>query len=184
MITIDKSLCIGKGSERYCYRHPDDQDICIKVAYKAARNDKQNIKEYQYYRKRLKRVSSWAHIPRCHGWVATDLGPGLAFDFISDIHGKPCRSLHEILVSHSLSLDQLAGPLEELRSYLLDNRIIVCDLRSKNILCRTEGHQTRLYLVDGLGNGDFLKIADHVPALARAKIERHWQRFSTEIKKI
>jgi len=89
------------GDNRLCYNHPDDQSLCIKVNRQGkAETQKANSPFY----KKLRSVASfddnqieyrafqqlviarntpeiWRHIPRCHGWVKTDIGPGLVTDF-------------------------------------------------------------------------------------------------------
>jgi len=183
MIYMDDNLYIGKGSERYCYRHPANREVCIKIDYKKERKNKQNKSEYNYYKNVEKRVTSWAHIPRCHGWIATSMGRGLAFDYIHDSQGAPCRSIKYYLEEKALSWEALEDPLDELYTYLLEQKLVVNDLSPSNLLCRFDSEDScHLYLVDGLANRDFIKLADHVPTLARAKITRHWDRLLLKLR--
>lgn len=182
MLYLDEAAYIGKGSERYCYRHPDCRELCIKISYREDRGNKQNRKEYHYYKKLEKRVAQWSHIPKCHGWVETNLGDGLVFDLVQSESGAPCESIKELLEKKRLTHSDLSAPLEELHRYLLKYRILISDLNPKNVLCGFPDRENpRLYLIDGIGNSDFIKAADKVPFLARAKINRHWTRFIAKL---
>ncbi|PWW28183.1 PhoP regulatory network protein YrbL [Chromohalobacter israelensis] len=182
MIYINDNLYVGKGSERYCYRHPKNSNLCIKLDYKKVRKNKQNKNEYVYYKNIEKRITSWKHIPYCYGWVSTNMGMGLAFDYIHDEQGAPCKSVKYHLDRKTLTRQDLEAPLDELYSYLMEQKLIVNDLNPSNLLCKFEGKNSfRLYLVDGLANRDFIKLADYVPTFARAKINRHWNRLLVKL---
>lgn len=178
MIHLNAGDIVGKGSERCCYVHPGNADRCIKVAYRASRNDKQNRNEIKYLKRLQRNRIDWSHIPRCHGWVETSVGVGLVYDYFHTEDGLPMPGIGRLVTQGRITRSDLAAPLEQLRQYLLSNRIVVRDLKPSNVVCDADaGDSLRLYLIDGIGNGDFVKVADYIPIYARTKIERHWRRF-------
>ena len=85
MLHLEDSLVIGKGAHRVCYRHPLDQDKCIKVANNA--NDSAQALECKYYDKLLAENIDWKHLSRYYGAVATNLGNGHVYQLIKDFDG-------------------------------------------------------------------------------------------------
>ena len=73
--------------------------------------------------------------------------------------------------------------LEELRRYLLDNRVIFSvDMGRFNVLFRRLSEtDARLYVIDGLGNHTAVNWLDNIPHFARRKIRRRWTRFVTRL---
>lgn len=182
MILLSDREFVAKGSTRYCYRHPDNPDRCIKIPHELSRGHKQNRDDARYFKLLERRGVEWCHIPHCHGWVETNVGTGLVFDFFHTPTGFPLPSIARHLKRGHITVDQMAEPLEELKRYLLANRIIIRDLNGTNIVCDVAASDAgRLYLIDGIGNADYIKLANVIPLFARKKIERHWTRFINKL---
>lgn len=178
MLYLDDNLLIGRGTERYCYRHPHDPTRCIKVTHNFQNTRHQNTKDYKYFKKLEERHIDWSHLPRCHGWVVTDKGEGLVFDLIQDENHRPLNSLKQLLESGELKIECLTASLRNLHDYLLRYRIFTSDLRESNIICEANGLQPpHLYIIDGIGDRDFIKLAAHCSPLGRAKVNRQWAKF-------
>ncbi|MHB0774451.1 YrbL family protein [Halomonas sp. WWR20] len=178
MIYLEKSQLIGRGTERECYRHPQNSSLCIKVTHNHENDKQQNAKDYAYFKRLERRRVDWSHLPRCHGWVETDRGPGLAFDLVQDSHAQPLPSLKQLLASKRLDLKELHPALDRLHRYLRDNRIFISDLRDSNIVADIAQPGTpNLYIIDGVGDRDFIKLAAHVAPLGRRKVDRQWAHF-------
>ena len=82
VIRLNRSLLIGKGSSRVCYRHPEDEGKCVKVERHVDRSV--TAEELCRYRRLQKRGISWGNLARYHGDVETDQGPGAVFDMPLD----------------------------------------------------------------------------------------------------
>lgn len=184
MIELDSHLLIGRGSERHCYRHPLNPERCIKVPHYLGRHKQQNEKDFIYYRKLAKRGVEWTHIPRCFGWTETDKGPGLVFELMQDDHGQPLPSIYDLLQNGTITIEQIEPELETLHQYMVRNLIFTSDMGVSNIVCRLmpEGHY-HLYIIDGLGDRDFIKLAAHCRWFGLRKVERQWHRFYTHLDK-
>lgn len=184
MLYLNDSQLVGRGTERYCYRHPHDPSLCVKVTHNLKNNKQQNAKDYDYFKKLEQRRIDWSHLPHCHGWVTTDKGEGLVFDLLQDDNRQPLKSLSQLLKSGGLDLETLEPSLQDLHDYLLRNRIFTSDLRESNIVCDSNGPRPpHLYIIDGIGDRDFIKLAANCPPLGRVKVNRQWAKFMKRMDK-
>lgn len=179
MFKLEKSALIGHGCNREVYRHPDDDSLCIKVVVSG---DTREIgRELDYYRHLEGRGIAWTMLPRYYGEVETSLGPGSVFDLIRDADGRVARTLDHYLATLNRtdqSFHRLTAALAALKNYLLEQRIITMTLMPHNILCRkTESETFQLYIVDNIGNSDYIPICTYSGYFARKKILRKWARF-------
>ena len=172
---------IGEGQERACYLHPEYGDRVIKVQKSDLR--KQTDRELSLYRTLQRRnLQDYSHIPRYYGAVTTNLGPGYVFDLVSNFDGEVSRSLWWYF-THGYPLSEFSQYLDELREYLLLNRIVFSnDMGRFNILLQKRSvTEAKLVVIDGIGNHTALNWLDNVPAFARQKINRRWQRFFSRL---
>ena len=184
MIEIDTHAMIGKGLHRECFVHPEDSNLCVKIVV-AGKSD-ENRREASYYTRLDRRGVSWEMLPRFHGLVQTNLGEGAIFDLVRDYDGPVSHTLAHYLASKRLTAEHatvLRPALANLKSYLLQNRIITMTLKPKNILFQQyAAGEGRLVIVDNIGNSDFIPLANHSKWLARRKIQRKWRRFEANLR--
>ena len=183
MINLEKSSLVGKGYHRECYRHPEDSNLCIKVVVHG--NSDEIKREKKYYRHLKKRGISWDMLPRYYGEMETNLGTGYIFDLVTDNNGNVSKTLEYYLSSKTqfeAHSEPLSSALCELKKYLLCQRIIPMTIKPKNIACQEIGHKRfRLYLVDNIGNSDFIPICTYNKWFAEKKILRKWEAFQNAI---
>ncbi len=168
---------IGQGRERTCYVHPDDNSKLIKIS--TGEIQTQTKRELAFYRQLEKRKDlDYSHLPRFYGLQQTNLGTGIVVDLIRDYDGNVSKSLRWHILQGT-PMTEFEGRLDELKHYLLHNRIIINhDLATENLLIRRETEEkSRLVVIDGLGDVVIAPWLNHLPFHARAKIERRWQRF-------
>lgn len=120
-------------------------------------------------------------IPRYHGDIETNLGLGSVFDLVVDHNGTVSKSLGYYLSSSEKThehYEYLSRALDFLKDYLLEEKILTMTLKPKNILCKTmKSGELRLFVVDNIGNSDFVPICNYSSYLAKKKILRKWKRF-------
>jgi len=168
---------IGAGQERICYQHPDDE--CKVVKIQKGDSDKQTRRELALYASLERRgMNDFEHIPRFHGKVQTNLGSGFVVDRIGDYDGAVSNSLWWHF-ERGYPVSEFLPYLEELRRYLLENRIVFSvDMGRYNILLqKLSPNRARLVVIDGLGNHSAINWPDNIGFFARRKIRRRWQRF-------
>ena len=123
-------------------------------------------------------MQNFEHVPRYYGMVDTNLGRGFVVDLVTDYDGEPSKSLWWHF-QRGYPVAEFQAYLDELRQYLLDNRIVFSvDMGRYNILFqKLSPKQARLVVIDGLGNHTALNWLDNIAWFARRKIERRWRRF-------
>jgi hypothetical protein len=185
MIHIDDTNIIGKGHHREVYRHPDNPNMCIKIVVDLEQNPHEEEKEKAYYRHLQKRNVSWEMLPRYHGDVPTNLGPGSVFDLITNTDGNVAKTLGHYLQSNELTnthQQQLSLGLKNLKKYLLTQRILTQGLAHRNIVCQiTHTAEFNLCVVDNIGNSEFIPLSQFFRFRAEKKINKKWQRFEVKL---
>ena len=179
MISLSSDTRFGKGLHRECFVHPDDPALCIKVVTYG--NQQETKREQHYYQQLQKRNIAWDLLPKFHGNIETSMGPGAVFDLIRDHDGQISKTLEHYLADNSFiknQKQQLDSALVELRKYLLKHSVMSMAMKPKNIVYQlSESGQGKLFIIDNIGNSDFIPICNYVPYLANKKIIRRWDRF-------
>jgi len=182
VLDLTGSPLLGKGSSRLCYLHPGDPGKCIKITYTSDPDvEKQELKHYRHHRRR---GISWEMLAQSYGHVETSMGKGVMFSLARDFDGSISRTLDHYLTDEKLTppatvLTELFG---NFRSYMLRERIVVRELKPDNIvLQRLTLNRQRLILIDGLGNNQFLPIANYMNTFAKRVILRKWRTFEKDL---
>ncbi len=183
------------GGRRWCYVHPDDAGKCIKVLRRDEKRtvritSKKRLPFTSYFRREydnnahekqtLDRLAARiggelsSHLPRCYGYVDTDMGRGLVLDLVRDHDGHISRSLRE-LISIGYDLDQFRPAFEELQSFFMRHTILTRAVLDHNIAAQLRSDGTwRLVMIDGLGDPAWLPLAQWIRPLGQAKIRRRF----------
>lgn len=185
MINIDKYSFVGNGHHREVYRHPENQNLCIKIIVDGNFNSRQVRREKAYYRYLEDRGISWDMIPKYYGDIQTNLGIGSVFDLILDQDGSVSKTLENYITSNEVTeahYHGLSKSLHSLKDYLLKQRIITMTPAPKNIVCQKDKSGiSRLYVVDNISNSDLIPICNYINRLAEKKIYRRWKRFEDKL---
>ncbi len=175
-ITLSQELLIGSGGRRYCYKHPYDENLCIKVDQTLSQNDNQSSREIKYYSQYITRKIPHTHLTQFHGTINTSLGCGVIFDLVTDSDGSISRSLQHYL-RQGMPIKKIEHLLDQLKTYLLNHQIHLSDLATDNILLNIKDREKKLVIIDGAVNSDFIKICDYSEHFRKKKIHRKWHRF-------
>lgn len=200
MITLRGAEPFAVGGRRLCFVHPGNPALCVKVNRtdddRFGRLDKpgrlvparfrRSIDDNQHERTILSALQRrlrdrFAHLPRCHGAVDTDLGPGIVLDLIRDADGRIARTVRN-LACDGIPLASLRTAFDDFGEFLLRENIVTRALLDHNIVARHEpdGAWT-LFLIDGYGDPAFIPVASLVRPVGARRIRRRlddaWQRF-------
>lgn len=182
MITLDTSEKFGKGLHREVFVHPENENLCIKVVTYG--NQQETKREQAYYRQLQKRNISWDLLPKFHGNVETNLGSGAVFDVIRDPNGEISKTLEHYLADSQFfekNRQHIHTALNNLKHYLLKYHVMSMAIKPKNVLYQlSETGAGNLFIIDNIGNSDFIPICNYVYFLADQKINRRWNRFITK----
>lgn len=181
MISLNKSNIIGKGNHREVYVHPENPDLCIKIIVDGDENLRQEKREVAYLKHLEKKGISWEMLSRYYGDVETNLGTGSVYDLILDYDGSVSKTLGYYIDSEEITTahyDGLSKAIPALREYLLENRVITTTLAHRNVVYQIDkSGDSRLFVIDNIGNQEITPICTYVAYLGRRKIARKWLRF-------
>lgn len=185
---LSDSTLIGRGNKRDCYAHPEDPNLCIKVARYPERWQEcqaQSIVEWYYTTHLKQRQVPLDHISDCHSWVQTNYAAGLVIERIRNEDGSPASTLRDALSTGRVEAAQTDRMLLELKHWLIKHAIAIADLNGANLMVKGQDGNDRLIFVDGIGSREpdwkFTLYQRH-PWLARMKTKRQWKRQEGEMR--
>lgn len=185
MLALSPELLIGRGLHRECYIHPENQSRCIKVVIQG--DDVETQREQSYYRFLEKRLTDWTALPRFHGNLATNLGPGAVFDLIRNDNKDisiPISTYLEDVDNFHRHTEDIASAFRAFQSYQLKHNIQTMSLKPWNLVYRlNKSGQGKIYLIDSLGNSDFIPLCSYSKFLGSKKILRKWAKFKALIER-
>jgi hypothetical protein len=182
----------SKGGNRLCFIHPENPDLIIKIprpdrtpeikrveksfpkSLKPLATFDDNKQEEKVYRTINRHIGQEAYkvIPRCHGFVDTNLGRGLCSDLIRNDTGEISITLKQKIWTEGVS-DSLTATINQ----FLDKWVSL-GMPSRNLLLhnivieQNQEKPDRLMVIDGLGWPDTIPLAYFIPRFARRKAKR------------
>lgn len=181
---LDDSLIIGKGAHRVCYRHPLELNKCIKINH--TEHDRAQELECRYYKKLGSTSIFWKYISKYYGVIDTNLGNGYEYELILDYNQSISLPVSEYLSGSSardMPQKVILNSLRELKKFLMDNKIIVRNLRPYNIMFkRTAPQQGHSVIIDNIGHhNNYFHLSDYIAFLARNSIQKKWRKFELNL---
>lgn len=182
IIDLSKAEPFAEGGRRWCYRHPENPDLCIKItkqevmhkrreggpAYRRLRplrafdDNHEEVKGYRQLavRRVLNDASAplWLHLPRCYGFVETSLGEGLVLDYYH-VDGVSAPTLQQVVRENGLT-PKVQSALEDFAAILSANQLVTRAIIPHNIVLAADG---RVKLIDGIGGRNLIPIAESFP---------------------
>ncbi|HLQ85121.1 MAG TPA: YrbL family protein [Salinisphaeraceae bacterium] len=180
LYNLDDSTLIGKGAVRECHQHPDDSDLCIKITCDIANERKRGQNNLENYLNNVlhNRGVSTRHLPRCHGWVATNFGPGLVLDRVHDLDGQTSLTLRDSLLAGETSESQFWTMFAELRFWAVTEGMPVYDVEIDNMVVRQDGIKPHLVITDCGTKVKFKYVLyGKWPWYASLYTRSHWRKY-------
>ena len=176
-VSLSSKHFVAEGTDRRCYRHPDDPNYCIKVLLPERRSGR-FWREINYYKSLQHRGVEFSHLAEFHGLIDTSLGKGAIFELVLDADGQVSKSLDYYLARENEHFNSRAiMEFETLKQYFYAQWIVFHDLNPTNILVKQLGlDKFRLIVIDGVGHNHFIPLANYSRSLARRKLTRVWNR--------
>lgn len=187
-----EETAFSRGGNRLCFVDPRDPDRCIKVLrpdrlphikraesgfpkkLKPLASFDDNREEALVYARIQRAVGEQAFtmIPRLHGRVETDLGPGLCQQLLRDDDGRIAVSLKQYLWQRGRDA-ALEAPLAIFRDHWAAAGMPSRKLLTHNLVVQCAAQQpVCIWVIDGLGWPDLLPLSRFFPALARRRAGR------------
>ena len=176
-LQLSPPLFVAEGTERKCFRHPDDESLCIKVLHPDTESGRFK-REIRYYSRLQRRGVDFRHLTPYRGMIDTSLGKGAMFDLVLDDDARISRSLHHYLSQNDRQFNAwIVDEIEQLKQNFYDQWIVFHDLNPTNILVRRLGFdEFRLVVIDGIGHNRSFSLASYSSKFARKKLVRLWNR--------
>lgn len=183
---------IGRGTERTCYRNPQDPTRCVKIA----RSDrtKQTLREIDYFSYLAGRGVPFDHIPRFYGKINTSDSVGIEQELVvdripTDTSGQtgeflPSKTINQYLASPRTAAEITAFwlAIAELKDWLLKYNVLALGIDHNNVVVNHAADGgIRLILIDGVYDTEWLPVSKYFPFLGRKKILRRWARFMDKL---
>ncbi len=211
MILLKGQDPIGAGEDRVVFLDPSQPGRCIKISrvdfekdfsplglnerlYWLSRGGQTKYFDFNWVdvcsAKELQRHETddtYNHLPRCYGYVETDLGRGVAWDHITNANGTACRSLRDYKMHPELLGEEEKAKiwqgLKEFFDWQLGNRIMLRELAFINTLVHEDDAGTfTLYHIDAIGCADLIPIAKYSPFIRKLRIMSKVHRFRKRMK--
>jgi hypothetical protein len=176
-LQLSPPLFIAEGTERKCFRHPDDETRCVKVLHPDT-EPARSWREIRYYSRLQRRGVDFRHLTPYRGRVQTNLGKGAIYDLVLDDDGRVSRSLTHYLEQNEPRFnDWIVAEIERLKQNLYNQWVVCYDLNPTNILVKRLGFdEYRLVVINGIGHNNLIPLASYSTAFARKKLVRVWNR--------
>lgn len=176
MLKLDNTLFIGKGGDKFCYMHPENEGLCVKVP-RDSHGLTVILKDLKSREKLKKRNADLSFAPRYFGAVETSLGLGYVYEMIRDVDGKISRSLSSYMRAENLAPADIEGIVQAMgafKDFMFRNEVVVKDPKSDNFLMQKtrDGYVARY--VDDLGSEVLIPLEYYISYFARLKLTRKW----------
>lgn len=185
IIQLNKDKFYGKGTHKKCFIHPDNKDLCIKVAYNRG-GQKDLNREINYIQVLRRRNKDYSILPQYYGKAETNLGTGYVFEIIRDYDGNKCKTLEDFITSNKLfseNFNLIVTLLKELKSELYNNEIITMVLFPENIIFQqTAENVYKVRIINDMGSSVLIPLEYYFTYFARTKILRRWVKFLEVLK--
>lgn len=211
MLQLTKENIIGEGVDRQVYAHPEDPELCVKIAkhdftkdfkaegprdylYLALRQFKKEYFNFNFtdvlYATKLKNRGDesviFKHLPLCYGYVETNLGKGVVWQRIHNYDGSACITLKDCFLTPGLlgnnEKELLQSALDEFYSWQMEHSIMLREMALINtMICRVSPTKIRLYHIDAIGCVDLIPLADYAKWFAKMRIWSKVRRFRQKL---
>lgn len=182
-LSLDNRIHLGKhigtGTERVCFTNIQNPNSCYKISHQS--HSKQTRREIEYFKYLKKRQIEPSFMPKFLNWYKSGEYIIIEQELLRSDDQHTFLSLRKFLSAspNHEQLNKLDSLLCELKDEMVSLNVIVCDIRTINIAVELSHDKTlkRIYIFDGYGATEFLRLPNYISMLGRRKIERQWKKF-------
>ena len=176
----------ARGTKRHCYVHPDDPDLCVKVAARAdadcLRQQRWDLEDCERLRARGA-ASVFDRIPAITGVVDTDLGRGIVMRLYRDRDGRISRNLSQVIREHGLT-PSLVQAIDGMKRWLRKERLLTRDTAPYNVVAVRSGGGWKLMIIEGWENRKYRWLASLHPLVKDRLIARQLRKFDRRLSRM
>ena len=190
MINLEGVRPFAEGGNRFCYVHPDNKNLCLKITkpevvkkmrsnapwYKKLRSEKSfddNFREERAYQQRAVKENPqkiWRHLARWHEFVETSKGLASCTELITN-NDKVALHLEEYLFSKGRN-SEINIALKEFEMFLKETKLLTKNIIPHNLAVKENNSGLTLKIIDGLGCMSFIPLPEISDAFAKRYIKR------------
>ncbi|WP_251357844.1 YrbL family protein [Kangiella sp. TOML190] len=174
---IPEENYMGKGVEKVVYRHPHDENICIKFPNKEKPRALSHIQREVYYLEKHQQQLLW--LAPYLGKVKCNLGDGYMYQIVRNEDGSLSNCISDRDIENHL--ESIKEKIALMYSQLIEQHAVVNDLNLGNFFFRKKKDDFDLILIDGFGNNNFIKIADYSKYFLIKKLNRKFNKLCTKL---
>ena len=198
VLSLDKSLLIGRGGSKDVYIDPRNPGRCIKISVRDP--NPRDIRQETAYRKvrKIRRLPPSTLMVEYYGTVETDLGLGYVFERVADFDGETSMTIEGLIEKElearkrHVSVSELLRTEKEypcvmecllvFRDILFKENIIIPDMGAFNYVVQFDSpKEWRIRIVDDLGSPTLIPIVYYIDYFGAKHVRRRWKRFIREI---
>jgi len=176
-LELSEKHFIGRGGTKLVYRHPLDPELCVKFPRPEKKGTVQDIhREISYFKKHQDALPFLAPFL---GTIETPLGLGYLYKMVRDEDGKISQ---DIGIFRKDAPKDLSSKISAIYHQCLVRKAVINDTKLDNILVsqKKSGDYT-IYVVDGFGNPDFIKICDYSRFFLKLKLRRKFKKLCRKL---
>ncbi len=173
-VHLDKSLLFSEGATRKCYRHPDDDNLCLKIEKAPDGTNQRDLSAYV----RVRDILGSYIVDYGKSLLETNLGAALCCGLIRDHDGTLSQSFAEYRRAQSVS-DSLRNQFTDFFDILQQHDLFFYDLNPRNFMIQRspDGEHLKYTDLKSLGRTRTLFALERIPFFARHKLKRRIRRF-------
>ncbi len=178
---LSESQFLGQGSTKTVYTHPSDPLLCIKFPRTdhKARGKADILREIKYLQKHQDRLP---FLSKYYDTIETNLGTGYLYQRALNADGSPAMAMPHFLKTKP-DRELLYQKVADIYQQLIKTHAIASDLQPLNFFTPFDKNGDYfLFLVDGFGNSDFVKICDYSKFFFRRKLARKFTKLTKQLK--
>ena len=190
MINLEGVRPFAEGGNRFCYVHPDNKNLCLKISkpevvkkmrsnapwYKKLRSEQSfddNFREENAYQQRAIKKNPkkiWRHLARWHEFVETSKGLASCTELITN-NDEVALNLEEYLFSKGRT-SEINIALKEFEMFLKETKLLTKNIIPHNLAVKENDSGLTLKIIDGLGCMSFIPLPEISNAFAKRYIKR------------
>ena len=190
MINLEGVKPFAEGGNRFCYVHPDNKNLCLKISkpevvkkmrsnapwYKKLRSEQSfddNFREENAYQQRAIKKNPkkiWRHLARWHEFVETSKGLASCTELITN-NDEVALNLEEYLFSKGRT-SEINIALKEFEMFLKETKLLTKNIIPHNLAVKENDSGLTLKIIDGLGCMSFIPLPEISNAFAKRYIKR------------
>lgn len=176
ILNLTEENYLGKGTNKVCYYHPEDENKLIKFSLDDA--DETDMEYELKFRRCCKgKVANSSLLTKYYGTVETNKGVGYVFECVRDFDGKLSETFESLMLREKNS-PKVREILTTFRKKLLEESMITYTIFPDNFLIqRISETEYRIRIIDGIGMHVLFPLPYYSKRLARHRQRKIFKKF-------